>query len=466
MPNFGRKKDISLKIVIIGNGKVGYHLAERLAKDAHDITIVDRNESALVYSAEHLDVQCIKGHGASVGVLKKAGIGESDLVIAVTNSDEVNMLCCLVAKNLGAQYTVARIRDADYFSEVDLLQKELNLEMVINPEHTTALEIYSLIRFPEAVDIETFYRGQIELAGFHVVKSDFLVGKTVSHIMKHLDARTKVLFCTVQRNDEVIIPNGSFEFQENDKVYVIGDISGVSSFFKQLGRLMPKIKDVIIAGGGRIAYYLAKVLEREKIGVKIIEKDRKRCAHLSEELNHSLVICGDGTDQDLLEMENLSHTGAFVALTDRDEDNLIISLYASQRGVPKVIAKNNRLKYAGILQKIGVNSVISPKVITATHILHFVRGLSNSQGNRMLALYQIAEQKADAMEFLVNHTTWHLKVPFKDLPLKSGVLIAVIVRNGTFIIPKGNSWLEQNDTIIVISREHTIYDLNDIFVAG
>ena len=455
-----------MKIVIIGNGKVGYHLAERLAKDGHDITIVDRNEVALIHSAEHLDVQCIKGHGASVNVLMNADVGESDLVIAVTNSDEVNMLCCLVAKNLGAKYTIARIRDSDYFAELELLKKELKLEMAINPEYTTAMEIYSLIRFPEAVDIETFYRGQIELAGFHVVKSDFLVGKTVSHVMKHLDVRTKVLFCTVQRGDSVIIPNGSFTFQENDKVYVIGDISGVSFFFKQLGRLMPKIKDVMIAGGGRIAYYLAKTLEREKIGVKIIEKNRNRCSHLSEELDHSLVICGDGTDQDLLELENLSHTGAFVALTDRDEDNLIISLYASQRGVSKVIAKNNRLKYAGISQKIGVNSVISPKVITASHILHFVRGLNDSQGSRMLALYQIAEQKADAMEFLVHHTTHHLNVPFKNLPLKSGVLIAVIVRNGTFIIPKGDSWLEQNDTIIVISREHTIYDLNDIFAAG
>ncbi len=455
-----------MKIVIIGNGKVGYHLAERLSKDQHDITVVDREENALLHSAEHLDVQCIKGHGASVSVLMKAGVGTSDLVIAVTNSDEVNMLCCLVAKNLGAQYTIARIRDSDYFPELDLLKKELKLEMAINPEYTTAMEIYSLIRFPEAVDIETFYRGRIELVGFHVVKNDFLVGQTVSHTMKYLGTHAKVLFCTVQREDDVIIPNGSFIFQENDKVYVIGSISGISSFFKQLGRLMPKIKDVLIAGGGRITYYLSKVLEKEKIGVKIIEKSRERCTILSEQLNHSLVICGDGTDQDLLEMENLSHTGAFVALTDRDEDNLIISLYATQRGVPKVIAKNNRLNYASILRHIGVNSVISPKVITANHILHFVRGLISSHSSRILALYQIAGQKADAMEFLVSATTWHLQKPIKHLPLKSGILIAVIVRKGTFIIPEGNSWLEQDDTIIVISREHTIYELNDIFTAG
>lgn len=455
-----------MKIVIIGNGKVGYHLAERLSKDDHDITIVDRSEAALAHSAEQLDVQCIKGHGASVSVLMNAGVGACDIVIAVTNSDEVNMLCCLVAKNLGAKYTIARIRDADYFTELDLLKKELRLEMAINPEYTTAMEIYSLIRFPEAVDFDTFYRGRIELVGFHVVKDDFFVGKSVSLVMKRLAAKTKVLFCAVERDDDVIIPNGSFVFAENDKVYVIGDIPGVSSFFKQVDRLMPKIKDVMIVGGGRISYYLARVLEKEKIGVKIIERDRARCTHLSEQLRHTLVINGDGTDQDLLELENLSHTGAFVALTDRDEDNLIISLYASQRGVPKVIAKNNRLNYAGILRHIGVNSVISPKVITATHILQFVRGLTGSQGGKMLTLYQIAGQKADAMEFQVTATTRHLHTPLKDLPLKSGILIAVIVRNGTFIIPEGTSWLETDDNIIVIAREHRISDLNDIFAAG
>lgn len=452
----------SLKIIIVGNGKVGFTLAEHLSKENHDVTIVDTDFNALKHASDTQDVMCVKGNGASSAVLEEAGAGTADVVIAATGMDEINMVCGQVAKRMGAKYVIARIRNAEYTSDLTSLKKDLGIDMIINPEQATATEISRLLRLPTAANIETFYRGRVELVGFRLQADDFVVGKTLaslSHKLHDLD----ILFCAVERGSEAFIPNGSSQLQEDDMVYVIGEPLGISRFFKELGRYAPKIRNIFITGGGRITYYLATMLDKLGKHTKIVEADEARCRHLAEILPHSLIIHGDGTDQELLESEDMQNNDAFVALTGRDEYNLIISLYAMQQGVPKVVAKSNRQNYIGIARSVGLDSVVSPKLTTANHILQVVRGMQNSKGSVMTGLYKIADDQAEAMEFVVNKTTRNLGVPLKDLKLKKGILIAVIVHNNQIIIPEGSTKIEAGDTVIIVSRDSGILDINDIY---
>jgi trk system potassium uptake protein TrkA len=454
-----------LKIIIIGCGKVGFTLAEHLSKEDHDVTIIDVNDATLQKASNTLDVMCIKGNGAALLVLDEAGAASADVVIAATDSDELNMVCCLSAKRMGASYVIARIRNAEYTVGRSALKKDLGIDLIINPEQATAVEISRLLRFPSASNIETFYRGRVELVGFRLQEDDFLSGKTLGSLSHRLRGHP-ILFCAVARGEEVFIPNGNSQLLTGDLVYMIGEPLGVSQFFKELGRYTHKVREVFITGGGRITYYLATMLEKLGYHTKVVECREERCRHLTEVLPHTLVICGDGTDQDLLESENLSSSDAFVALTDRDEYNLIVSLYAMQQGVPKVVAKSNRQNYIGIAHSVGLDSVISPKLITANHILQVVRGMQNSKGSVMKSLYKIAGERAEAMEFVVNSTTRHLGIPLKDLRLKKGILIAVLIHNNKIIIPEGSSCIREGDTVIIVSRGSGILDINDIYAAG
>ena len=446
----------------MGDGKVGFTLAEHLSQEEHDVTVIDTNDDALRRASESLDVMCVKGNGASISALRESGADTADVVIAATSMDEVNMVCCLTAKRLGAKYVIARVRNVEYAAELATLQQELGIDMVINPENATAVEISRLLRFPSAANIETFYRGRVELIGFRVQEGDFIVGHPLS-AQSHKLQELPMLMCAVERCGEVTIPDGSFVPQAEDRLYLIGQPSGLTDFFKLLGRYTPRLKDVFLVGGGRIAHYLTAILEHLGMRVKIVERSMDRCRHLSEVLPRTMVICGDGTDQELLEQENISAADAFVALTDRDEDNLIISLYAMQQGLKKVVAKSNRQNYAGIARAVGLDSVISPKFITANQILQVVRGMQNSKGSVMNALYRIAGGHAEAMEFLANDTTRNLGIPLKDLRLKKGILIAVLVHQNRIIIPDGSSILSQGDTVIIVSRNHGILDINDIY---
>lgn len=449
-----------MKIVIVGSGKVGFTLAEHLSKEDHDVTIVDTDFEALKRASDTLDVMCIKGNGASSAILDEAGAGSADVVIAATGLDEINMICGQVAKRMGARYVIARIRNEDYTRDLTYLQKDLSIDLVINPEYATATEISRLLRLPNAANIETFYRGRVELVGFRLQKDDFLVGKTLASLkLRDID----VLFCAVERGGAAYIPHGSFELLEDDMVYVIGEPLGISRFFKALGRYAPKIRNVFITGGGRITYYLVTILDRLGMHTKIAEIDEQRCRYLAEALPRSLIIQGDGTDQELLESEDLQHNDAFVALTGRDEYNLIVALYAMQQGVPKVVAKSNRQNYIGIAHSVGLDSVISPKLITANHILQVVRGMQNSKGSVMNSLYKIADDQAEAMEFTVNVTTRNLGVALKDLKLKKGILIAVIIHNNQITIPVGSSKIQAGDSVIIVTRGGGILDINDIF---
>ena len=449
-----------MKIIIIGDGKVGYSLAENLSKENHDVTIIDKNSDALKKAEENLDVMCIKGNGVSTKILLEADVENSDLLIAATSSDEMNMVCCLTAKKLGVGHTIARIRDPEYASELSLLKKELGLDMVINPEQAAGSEIARLIKFPPAVNVEIFAKGRVEMVEISVTRSMAIAEMRLKHIANRFSS--SVLIGAVHRGDEVIIPDGEFKIKENDSIYIIGQPSKVYDFCIRIGIHIQKIKNVMIMGGGRISYYLAAYLDEMNIRVKIVEIDRGRCMELTELLPRALIICGDGSDEALLRSENISEMGAFVAITGRDEDNLISALMAKQYGVGKVIAKINRLNHSDIIKSLGIDSVVSPKLITVNYILRYVRGLQNAMGNPVNALYRIVGDKAEVIELIAGNYAKYTDIPLKKLNVKKGILIAAIVRKNEIIIPHGNDVLKSGDNVILITKDKIVTDLDNI----
>ena len=451
-----------MKIVIVGNGKVGYSLAEQLVAEQHDVTVVDIQEDALRNAADTLDLMTVHGNAVSISTLTEAGVATADLLAATTNSDEVNMVCCHIAKNMGTKYTIARIRNPEYNDSLADLRKNLKIDTVINPENATAIEITRLLRFPAAANIQSFCRGKVELMSFRLQEGDFLIGKPLYTLGDNIK-RLSLLFCAADRNGELTIPKGTYIPQPGDQLYLIGQPDSLDQFFRILGRYTSTVKSAFILGGGKITRYLVPMLDNMGTRVKVIEQNETRCRELNERFPKTITICGDGTDPTLLESESMTDYDCFVALTERDEDNFIISLYAQNQNVPKVVAKCNRQNYAGIARNVGLDSVISPKLITAGTILHVVRGLQNSQGSVMNSLHRIVNGAAEAIEFTVSPTTRHLGVPLRDLKLKSNLLIAVIVRGNQIIIPQGASYLMEWDRVIIISPSGSILDLNDIF---
>ena len=441
---------------------MGATVAQHLAAEHHNITVVDISEDTLSRISNQLDVMCIKGSCVSRTVLEDAGAADADFVVAATSSDEINLLCGHTAKRLGVPNTVARVRNADYAGDLDYLKADLGIDLLVNPELATAEEISRLLRFPGAAAVDTFARGRVEIVAFHVQPTDFVADRSLASLGHKLQ-NLPLLFCAVERGDQVVIPDGAFTLRQGDKAYLAGTPAGISQFFKLLGRHQHKLRSAFILGGGRVSYYLLAILERLGMSCKVVEKNEARCRELAERFPRSLIIHGDGTDPELLGEEHLAASDAFVALTDRDEDNLIISLYAHQCGVPKVVAKSSRQNYSAIARSAGVESVVSPKTATADQILRLIRGIQNSKGTVMTALYRIAEGKAEAMEFLVNDSTRNLGIPLRQLRLRRGVLIAVVVRGSKVIIPEGSTCLEKGDTVILVARDSGILDLNDIY---
>ena len=449
-----------MKIIIVGGGKVGYTLAQQLSTEDHDITLVDNDADVLNHADETLDVMCIKGNGASVEILKNANVHDADLLLAVTNSDELNMICTVIGKKLGARNTVARVRNTDYSNEYKLLREELELDMVINPEMDAAAEISQMIQFPSASDVEPFANNLIEMVEFRVLPTEPIINIKLMDLNKKLPSN--VLFCAAKRNDEVFISKGNTIFLPNDIIYVIGERNSISRFFKYLGRNSSKAKNVTIIGGSRTAIYLTWLLEELDLKVKIIELNKERCLMLNDILPNTLIIHGDGTDQDVLDSENFELTDAVVSLTDMDEENLITSLYAHQCGVPKVILKINRQNYIPVIKKLGLDSIISPKFITANNILRYVRALDNSKGIAVEKLYRILNEEAEIAEFTAKHTPDLTDIKLQDLTLKNDVLIAAIMRNKRIIIPNGNDVIKDKDKVIVVTKTGYITDLHEI----
>ncbi len=449
-----------MKIIIIGNGKVGFTLAKQLSVENHELVLIDHNAEALKNADSALDILCTEGSGASIQVLKGAGVRDAELVVAVTGSDELNIVCCLIAKKLGARHTVARIRSPEYFREANLLKREVGLNMIINPEYAAAQEISRLLRVPSAFSVETFARGQVELIGFPVMESDGLAGISLFEYNKRRP--NGVLMCAAIRGGEVYVPNGRFVPQVGDKAYVIGSQGEVVKFFHTLGRDKNRIRQITVLGGSKIATYLTWAVEKVGMRVRIVEQNHAKCLALADKLPDSMILEGDGTDSTVIESEGLLDTDAFIALTNRDEENLLMAMTAQRHGVKKVIAKMSRPNYIEMMRESGVDSIISPKDITANQISAYVRAMARSQGSAVENLYKLLGGAIEAVEFTATSTTKFLDTPLKDLRLKPGMLVAAIAREGKTVIPDGSTSIRAGDKVIVMAKSLFLQDLDEI----
>lgn len=451
-----------MKIVVIGDGKVGRTIVEHASKEGHEIVIIDKNPSVVEQLVNQYDVMGISGNGTIYDIQRSAGVDKADLVIAATSSDEVNILSCIVAKNLGAKATMARVRNYEYNKQIHSMSKYLDITMTINPELEAANEIMNIINFPEAIRVDTFGEGRVDLVELYIPENSPLAGLTLSNI--HNKYQVPVLVCTVQRGEEVFIPDGNFCLQAKDKIHISAKRSEVKTFLSKLGLIEEKIKNVLIIGGGKISLYLAERLLQNKYNVKIIEKDYQRCLELADLLPNASIILGDGSDQDLLLDEGITNIDAVVSLTNLDEENIIISMYASKQNAHKIITKINKTSLIGLVESLDMASVVSPKELTASTIISYIRAKSNTRGSNVQTLYKLVNNQVEALEFLVKENSKIVDIPLKDLSIKRNILIAAIVREGKVMIPSGNSVIKANDSVIVISHNHILDDLKDILV--
>lgn len=450
-----------MRILIVGDGKVGHSITEHLTKEKHDVVVIDQDEEVLRKCEDTLDVMCVRGNGANAKVLLDAQADHADILIATTGSDETNMLCCLIAKRLGADYVIARIRDPEYNDSLMLLQRELGIDMVLNPERATALEISRLLRFPFASNIESFAKGRVEMVEFRAQEHDIVVGHALKELTR-VRGLPQLLYAVIERDGRVIIPTGDFIIQAGDRVHVAGDMVSITAYFNFLGKNTLRVKHVMLLGGGRISYYLAKMLVPMGVHVNMIEINEEKAYRLSEQLPSVNIICGDGTEQELLDQEGLANMDAFVTLSDRDEENLMTGLFAARQGVPKVIVKNNRLTYSDIITSLGLDSIVSPKSITIANILRYVRGRVNSEGTKVERLYRLMDGKAEALEFIARPGDPYIGIPLKNLRVRPGALVAVIVRKGLVIVPFGNDYIEAGNSVVILTRDSGITDLNEV----
>ena len=451
-----------MKIIIVGCGKVGTTLAEQLNRENHDITLIDCDSEALQSISDSTDVMSVTGNGAVYQVQMEAGIKEADLLIATTNSDELNMLCCLIAKKAGNCHTIARIRNPEYSAEINYIREELNLSLAINPELAAAREIARLLRFPNAIKIELFAKGRIELLKFMIPKDSILDRMKVMDVVSRL--KSNVLICAVERGDDVVIPDGNFEMRGGDKMSFIAPHADCADFFRKAGIENNTVNSAMFVGGGKLTVYLAKALADTKIKIKIIEQDEEQCRILSELLPHAMIIHGDGSDQKLLLEEGIRQTEAFASLTGFDEENILLSLYAASQSRAKLITKVNKIAFENVINALNLGSVIYPKMLTADIILQYVRAMQNSMGSNIETLYKIVADKAEALEFRVRGDSPVLGIPLEKLRTRNNLLVACINRNGRIIMPRGKDTLEAGDTVIIVTTHTGLNDLKDILI--
>lgn len=450
-----------MNVVIVGDGKVGSTIASQLSGEGHDIIVIDNNTRVLTNASNTMDIISVEGNGASMEVQERAGVPHSDLLIAATSADEVNMLACLVGKKLGAKHTIARVRNPEYFQQINKLKDDLGLSMAVNPELAAAEEISRLLRFPSALKIDTFARGRVELVEIKIPPHSVLDGMPLWAIYKEF--QVKILICAVQREGEVYIPSGDFVLQAGDKINLTASHLEIARFFRTIGIFRTGVKSVMIIGGGRVAYYLAKELLALHVRVKIIEMDYRRCEDLCEVLPEAVIIHGDGTDKELLQEEGLEKTDALVCLTGMDEENIVVSLYAKAKKVSKVIAKINRINFDEILDALDIDGFISPKTIAASNIVRYVRAMQNSVGSSNVeTLHKLINDRIEALEFKVREKSSVVGVPLKNLKTKDELLVATIIRGGRVIIPGGNDSIEVGDSVIIVTRNKHLMDLKDI----
>jgi len=450
-----------MKIIIVGCGKVGSTLAEHLYQEGHDITIIDRHWEKLKYLSDRIDVLGVEGNGASIATQREAGVQNSDILIATTASDELNLLCCLIAKKAGNCRTIARIRDPEYYNEMRYIRDELNLSLVINPEQAAAAEIARIIKFPSAIKVDHFARGRVELIKIHIPEGSRLDGLRLFDMESKLHC--KVLICTVERGDDLLIPHGDFELKAGDIVSFIAPHSVALAFFKAAdANTSGSVKSIMIIGGGMMSYYVAKRLEETKISVKIIEQSFERCKELSEMLPQAVIINGDGTDKQLLDEEGIGVVDAVGNFTGIDEENILLSLYERKMSKAKLLTKINRITFEEVIAGLNIGSIINPNSITSDNIVRFVRALNNSKGSNVETLYKIAKGRAEALEFHVRDDSRIVGKPLMELSLKPDIIIACIIKGNKAITPNGHSIIEKGDSVVIVSAERGLNDLEDI----
>ncbi|MDO4816089.1 MAG: Trk system potassium transporter TrkA [Bacillota bacterium] len=451
-----------MKIVIIGGGKVGALLASELTNENHDVVIIDEDKEKVKLFSETMDVMTLHGNGALASVQREADVDESDLVIAVTAQDEMNILACIVARKLGCPNTIARVRNRGYAEQMYMLKDDLGLSMVINPELLAAKEFYGLLQMPAFMNRDSFAEGRAENVELAVDKDSVLNGLCLKDMSSKVNV--KVLVCAVVRDGKVFIPDGNFVLSEGDKIYVTAPARMLAKLTHELKLRSRKSKNVLIVGGGKIAEFLAPMLLKSGTRVKIIESDRNRCSYLAEIMPDASIICSDGSSQAVLKMHNIEHMDAVLPLTNIDEENIIIAMFARRVGVPQVLTKINRMEYGEILGDRGADALVSSKELCSYEVVRFVRAMENTGGSAVLTIYKLADGKAEAQEFAVTDATKNLGVPLMNLKLKPGILIACISHKGKIIIPGGSDMLSSGDTVVVVTTAgRAIIDLNDIF---
>ncbi|HOR21770.1 MAG: Trk system potassium transporter TrkA [Ruminococcus sp.] len=451
-----------MDIIIVGGGKVGSALAEELCSD-NNVTIVDRNDARIKSLVNDFDIMGIAGNCLQTSVLAEANVDKCNIFIAVTSSDEVNVLSCLIAKKMGARHCIARVRSPEFDKQLVFMRDELGISMMINPDYIAANEIAKVLRYPEAINIESFAKGRVDLAEIRITSGSILENITLSQLSRRL--RLDVLICAVQRGDELFIPNGNSVLKAGDKIHMTASHSAMVKFFKSISAAYreKRVKSAVLIGGGRVAYHLAQQLIEMGIKVKIIEVDPERCEELSDRLNKVSICCADGTDHDVLREERVYDADAVVSLTGIDEENILLSLLAKNNGVEKVVTKVNRMTFLQLTDTLSLDSIISPKSIMVGQILQYVRAKKNSAGNNVTTLYRLVNERLEAIEFVIRDRKDYVDVPLKKLKLRSGLLIASIVRGNELIIPKGDDCLKVNDSVVIVTTNTGFKDLSDIF---
>lgn len=448
-----------MKIIIEGCGKVGSKLLEQLTAEGHEVTLIEINSKTLASAVESYDIFGVCGNGVSYSTQLEAGIENSDLFIAVTDNDETNLLSCLIARKAGHCRTIARVRKPEFYYEIGYIREELGLAMSINPDMAAASEIARLIHFPSAIEADTFAKGKVNLIKVKIPDNSVLDGMSLKEFSAKISR--DVLICMVERNHDVTIPSGDFILNKGDYIYFIIPLEQVSYFFSKIGIKTKPIKNVIIAGGGTISYYLAKKLPKN-INVKIIEKDLKRCEWLSESLPSAFIINGDATDKQLLHEEGIQTADAFISATGIDEENVMLSLYAETVSKAKRMIKLTRCSFGDVLDNLSVGSIIRPNNISAEYILRFVRSMQNSIDTEVQALYRMVDERVEASEFLVGAKCKIINKPLTTLNFKKNLLLCCISRNGKIITPSGKDVILPNDIVIVVTTNKGLTNIDDI----
>lgn len=450
-----------MKIVIVGDGKIGSTLAEQLSREGHDITIIDRSPTPLQQTGEALDILCIEGNGATAAVQIEAGVDTADLMIAVTASDELNLLCCLVAKKVGARHTIARVRNPEYDSELSLISDDLGLSLSVNPELACASEIARSLRVPAAIKADTFAGGRVELLQVRIPPESPLVGKALMELPAL--SKAKVLVCAVERGDQVFIPAGPFRLEAEDRMSLIAAPRSAQAFLKKAQLMASPVHQVMIVGGGRIAFYLARQLLDSGMDVTLLDTDYARCEELAELLPKATILHGDGTNEAFLRESGIAETDAFASLTGIDEENLLMGMYV-RKTFPKckTITKVNRNSFQNIIDTMDVGSLFNPRNSVSNQICSYVRAMQNSLGSKVETLYKLVGGKVEALEFQVAENADFCGTPLLSLHLRKNILIGSIMRNGKVVIPSGQDTLEPGDSVIVVTSITGLSDLSDI----